>query len=130
MTAEGGEVIVGGGGSSASPIIAGIVGIPNSLAEIVAICNGTARDHQRNRPVSLAHRHPCTVDWEQVQQLNRHGLVVDLAVVLECRRHRATSADENGRFAAIGILIAGLGILEMMLLAKAGLRRRPPRRRP
>ncbi|MGA3488394.1 ABC transporter permease [Micromonosporaceae bacterium DT55] len=114
---RGGEVIVGGGERRFT--VTGIVEFPNSLTEIVAISPTALREITGE----TAEYHwlidtPAPVDWEQVQQLNRHGLVVESrAVVLDPPDTAPPPADENGRFAAIGILIAGLGILEIVLLA-------------
>lgn len=69
---------------------------------------------------------PAPVTWEQVQSLNRHGLVVrSRAVVLDPPAPEQlhpdwrfyTPGDGDSPVIAIGVLVAGLALLEVVLLA-------------
>lgn len=68
---------------------------------------------------------PGPVDWAAVQRLNQRGMVViSRAVLLDPPvldpadpRHRESENDVSARTFAVGGLVVGLGVLEVMLLA-------------
>ncbi|MET7420261.1 FtsX-like permease family protein [Dactylosporangium sp. NPDC005555] len=61
---------------------------------------------------------PAPIGWDQVKDLNRHGLVVrSRTVVLDPPPDAPTWDESDGSVFQLGILVFGLGVLEVVLLA-------------
>jgi len=99
--------------------VTGIVEFPDSLTETVAI-SPTALIETTG--VSDSFRWlvdtPAPIDWDQVRQLNEHGLAVtSRAVLLDPPEHAPSPSSADPKVLSVGVLLAGLGMLEIVLLA-------------
>lgn len=104
---------------SRSWTVTGIVEFPRDLLATVAFPPGgmpaDADVFSRNAWLLDA---PAPITWEQVQKLNQRGLkVVSRAVLLDPPPVDQQAVTDNAEAFAIGGLVAGLGVLEVVLLA-------------
>ncbi|MEV7226443.1 FtsX-like permease family protein [Polymorphospora sp. NPDC051019] len=96
--------------------VTGVVEFPADLGEMVALPPDAGPAAQRWLVDA-----PEPVTWEQVEQLNQRGFLVELRTVLldpaADPRYDPSVADADATVVGTGVLVAGLGVLEVVLLA-------------
>ncbi|GIJ23115.1 FtsX-like permease family protein [Micromonospora lutea] len=95
--------------------VVGIVEIPDNLGEAVVLPPNARTDP----PSAWLVDAPDPVGWDQVRQLNADGiLVVSRAVTLDPPPvEQAPPSDLDARTVAIGVVLGGLGAMQIVLLA-------------
>lgn len=91
---------------------------PDDLKPLAVVRPGTLSVDPAGQSTSWLIDAPGPVTWEQVRAMNQHGVVVrSRAVVLDPPPDALTWPSSDGRAFGLGILVFGLGVLEVVLLA-------------
>ncbi|MEV0130875.1 FtsX-like permease family protein [Dactylosporangium sp. NPDC050688] len=92
--------------------------LPGSLKPAAVLRPGTLPVGPPERYTSWLVDAPAPITWDQVRALNQHGVVVrSRAVVLDPPPDAPTWPSGDGDVFGLGVLVFGLGVLEIVLLA-------------
>ncbi|MEU0561954.1 FtsX-like permease family protein [Dactylosporangium sp. NPDC006015] len=91
---------------------------PDNLRPLAVLRPGTLPVEPPGSSTTWLVDAPAPVTWEQVKALNQHGIVVrSRAVVLDPPPDAPSWKTSDGEVFRLGILVFGLGVLEVVLLA-------------
>ncbi|MFF5227916.1 FtsX-like permease family protein [Dactylosporangium sp. NPDC000521] len=91
---------------------------PESLRPLAVLRPGTLPVEPPGSSTQWLVDAPAPITWDQVRALNQHGIVVrSRAVVLDPPPGAPTWNSSDGEVFRLGILVFGLGVLEVVLLA-------------